>query len=272
MSVHHARGKDGWPESPCQAEIVKEATTDRVRLQFLGSGDAFGNGGRFQTCLHLSGPSEPLLIDCGASSLIAMKRAGLDPFEIECVLLTHLHGDHFGGLPFLILDGQFARRTLPLVVGGPPGVRDRVEAAMEVFFPGSSKVDRRFAVEFVELRERVSSLVGPATVTPFVVKHASGAPAYALRVEYGGKVITYSGDTEWTESLIEAARGADLFVCEAYFFEKKIKYHLDYQTLRENRQRLECRRVILTHMSADMLSRRPEADMECADDGQVIVL
>jgi ribonuclease BN (tRNA processing enzyme) len=205
-----------------------------------------------------------------------MKRAGLDPSEIGCVLLSHLHGDHFGGLPFLILDGQFSRRTLPLVVGGPPGVQERVEAAMEVFFPGSSKVDRRFALAFVELRECVPALVGPATVTPFVVKHASGAPAYALRVEYGGKVITYSGDTEWTESLIDAARGADLFVCEAYFFEKKVKYHLDYQTLRGNRQRLDCRRVVLTHMSADMLSRRPDADpdadMECADDGLVIRL
>jgi len=201
-----------------------------------------------------------------------MKRAGLDPSDIACVLLTHLHGDHFGGLPFLILDGQFARRSRPLVIGGPPGVRQRVEAAMEVFFPGSSKVDRRFAVEFVELQERVSTRVGPATVTPFIVKHASGAPAYALRVEYGGKVISYSGDTEWTDTLIDATRGADLFVCEAYFFEKKIKYHLDYETLRENLHRLDCRRVVLTHMSADMLRRRDEADMECANDGQVIVL
>ncbi len=143
---------------------------------------------------------------------------------------------------------------------------------MEVLFPGSSGVARRFAIEFVEFRERIASVVGPTTVTPFIVEHASGAPAYALRVEYGGKVITYSGDTEWTESLVDAARGADLFVCEAYFFEKKIKYHLDCQTLRENRQRLECRRIVLTHMSADMLGRRSEAGMECTDDGQVIVL
>jgi len=245
---------------------------DQVRLQFLGSGDAFGSGGRFQTCLYLSGSSEPVLIDCGASSLIALKRAGLDPSETGYVLLTHLHGDHFGGLPFLVLDGQFSRRTRSLAVGGPPGVRERVEAAMEVFFPGSSKVDRRFAVKFDELREREPTLVGPASVTAFVVKHASGAPAYALRVEYGERVISYSGDTEWTESLVDAARGADLFVCEAYFFEKKIKYHLDYQTLRENRHRLDCRRVVLTHMKADMLHRHDEADMECAHDGLVITL
>jgi len=243
-----------------------------MQLQFLGSGDAFGSGGRFQTCLRLSGRDGTLLIDCGTSSLIAMRRAGVDPAEVGWVLLTHLHGDHFGGLPFLILDGQFNRRERPLVVAGPPGVRERVEAAMEVFFPGSTSITRRFATEFVELPERRPTPVGPATVTPFEVRHVSGAPSYALRVEYGGKVVTYSGDTEWAESLIDAARGADLFVCEAYFFEKKIKYHLDYRTLREHRADLDCRRLILTHMSRDMLDRAGQAEFECAEDGQVVIL
>ena len=244
----------------------------QVQLQFLGSGDAFGSGGRFQTCLLLGGAGGSLLIDCGASSLIAMKRAGVDPGEIGWVLLTHLHGDHFGGLPFMVLDGQFSRRTRPLVVAGPPGTRARVEGAMEVLFPGSSRVERRFAVEFVELVERAASRIGPATVTPFAAAHASGAPSYALRVEYGGKVIVYSGDTEWTESLVEATRGADLFICEAYFFERKIKFHLDYATLRDQRKRLECSRIILTHMSQDMLGRLAESELESASDGQVIVL
>src|SRR5438128_567942 len=116
---------------------------NQVRIQFLGSGDAFGSGGRFQTCLHLSGPGEPVLIDCGASSLIALKRAGLEPSEIGCVGLTHLHGDHFGGLPFLILDGQFSRRTRSLVIGGPPGVRDRVEARI-----GKVSVERGLSTRF----------------------------------------------------------------------------------------------------------------------------
>lgn len=238
-----------------------------VRLQFLGSGDALGSGGRFQTCLHLHGAGDGgVLIDIGASSLVAMKRAGVDPSSIAWVLVTHLHGDHFGGLPFLILDGQFSRRTRPLTIAGPPGVEMRVKAAMEVLFPGLSGIAQRFPVEFVELLDRQAATIGPVTVTPLAVVHASGALSYALRVQYGDKVITYSGDTEWTDALVEASAGADLFVCEAYFYDKKVRYHLDWATLAANRGRLSCRRLVLTHMSRDMLDHRAAVDAEIADD------
>jgi ribonuclease BN (tRNA processing enzyme) len=244
----------------------------QVQLQFLGSGDAFGSGGRFQACFLLSGVDGHVLIDCGASSLIAMKRIGVDPSEIGWVLVSHLHMDHFGGVPYLILDGQINRRTRTLVIAGPPGLQKRLQAAMEGGFPGSTQIVRRFTTDVLELPERRASQVGPALVTPFVFDHASGAPSYALRVEYSGKVIAYSGDTAWTEVLVEVARGADLFVCEAYFFDKNIKYHLNYQTLRQHRARLDCRQVILTHMSQDMLSHLSEVEFQCADDGKIIVL
>ena len=143
---------------------------------------------------------------------------------------------------------------------------------MEVLFPGSARVDRRFALDFVELPERAPTNVGPARVTPFLVEHASGAPSYALRVEYGGKVITYSGDSEWTESLVDAARGVDLFVCEAYSFDRKVRYHLDYRTLSEHLPRIGCRRLILTHMGPDMLGRLGDVDVEHAEDGQRVAV
>jgi ribonuclease BN (tRNA processing enzyme) len=243
-----------------------------VTLTFLGSGDAFGSDGRFQTCLALRGGPATILLDCGASSLIAMKRFGVAPHDVTAVVLSHLHGDHFGGLPFLVLDGQFTRRTTPLIVAGPPGVRERVEQAMEVLFPGSSRVERRFSVAYVELTERTPTTVGGARVTAFGVEHASGAPAYALRVEYGGRTVTYSGDTEWTESLVDAARGADCFVCEAYTFDRKLRFHLDYATVRAQAARFGARRIVLTHMGPSMLERRPDAEFECASDGLVVTL
>jgi ribonuclease BN (tRNA processing enzyme) len=201
-----------------------------MELSLLGSGDAFGSGGRFQACLHVRAGPRQLLVDCGASSLIAMRRFGVDPVGVDAVLLSHLHGDHFGGLPFLVLAGQFGRRTAPLVVAGPPGVAARVGAAMEVLFPGSTGVARAFGLEFVELADRRETTVGGVRVTPYGVVHPSGAPAFALRLAGEGKVLACSGDTEWTEALVDVARGADLFVCEAYFFDKPVRYHLDYRT------------------------------------------
>ncbi len=97
-------------------------------------------------------------------------------------------------------------------------------------------------------------------------------PSVAFAVEFGGKRLAYSGDTAWTEALVDVARDADVFVCEAYFFDKKVKYHLDYATLRDNRARLDAKRLVLTHMSRDLLERLGEVDVECAEDGLVLTL
>lgn len=242
-----------------------------VTLRFLVSGDAFGDGGRFQACLLLEGGPAPLMLDCGATSLDAMKHAGVDPSSTGFVAITHLHGDHFGGIPFPVLDGQFNRRDLALVVAGPAGTKTRVLATMEALFPGSSTVERRFPLEFIELVARITVTVGPATVTPFEALHASGAPSLLLRVDYAGKVIGYSGDTERTAALVEVARDADLFVCEAYHAERAIRFHMNYPAIVANRARLGARRVLLTHIGPTVLAL-PETAFERAYDGLVVEL
>jgi ribonuclease BN (tRNA processing enzyme) len=243
-----------------------------VTVQVVGAGDAFGNGGRFQSCVSVRAPEGHALLDCGATSLVALKRLGLDPGSVDAVLVTHLHGDHFGGLPFLILDGQFSRRTRPLVVAGPPGLRERLTQAQEVLFPGSSTVERRFAVDVVELPERVETAVGPFHVTAFAVDHASGAPAYALRLVAGGRTIACSGDTAWTDALLDVAAGADLFICEAYTYERPVRYHLPYAALREHRERLSCRRLLLTHAGPDLLAHCADLADQLAEDGLTLTL
>jgi ribonuclease BN (tRNA processing enzyme) len=93
-----------------------------------------------------------------------------------------------------------------------------------------------------------------------------------LRIECAGKSIVYSGNTEWTDNLINVAQGADLFIAEAYFYEKKIKFHLNYQTLMEKKAELDCKRIVLTHMSDDVLCRLDSLELEYAEDGKEIIL
>ncbi len=244
----------------------------QVQLRFLGCGDAFSSGGRLHTCFYLEGGEEPVLVDCGATALAAVKREHIDPTSIGWVALSHLHGDHFGGLAWLIIEGRMMGRSRALVVGGPASTAERLARASEALYAGSGDAKTPFEVRHLEYSERERCELGPAVVTPFEVIHPSGAPAYALRIEYGNRVITYSGDTEWTDSLLDAARDADVFVCECNFFDKSVPGHLDYRTLERKRAALECRRLVLTHMADEMLERVAELDVEAAADGQRITL
>jgi ribonuclease BN (tRNA processing enzyme) len=242
-----------------------------VEVRFVGSGDAFGSGGRFQTCIHVQDQGFTALVDCGATSLTALKAQQLDPGEVNTVVISHLHGDHFGGLPFLVLDGQFTRRTKPLTVLGPVGTAARLEQAMETLYPGSATAARRFAVSVIELDGVGGShTAGPLTVRSWQVDHASGAPALAVQVRCGGKAFGYSGDTAWTPVLVDAARDTDLFACEAYTYDKPVRFHLDYATLRQHSDEMRTRRLILTHMGPTMLARLDQVAHDAAHDGLVL--
>lgn len=243
-----------------------------VTVTFAGSGDAFGSGGRYQACIHLRGPggAAPVLLDCGATSLPALRRCGLDPGEIAAVFVSHLHGDHFGGIPFLILNAQFAGRTSPLTVIGPPGTARRLAGLMECLFPGSWRARRRFRVDVAELPPGEAVTAAGVRAAAFPADHPSGGPALALRLTLGTTVIGYTGDTAWTDALIEVAAGADLLIAEAYYRVKDVPYHLRHADLVAHAGRLASGRIVLTHMSADVLDHLDEVRFETARDGLVL--
>ncbi|MFQ5696511.1 MAG: MBL fold metallo-hydrolase, partial [Terriglobia bacterium] len=225
------------------------------------------------TCFLVRTGDTCFLIDCGASALVSMQRFGVDRNPISLILLSHLHGDHFGGLPYFLLDAQhLSKRTAPLTIAGPPGTRQRVLDLCEVNYPGMADSLRRFPLEFIELEPGKPHPLGFILVTPYEVAHPSGAPSFALRVECGGKLIAYSGDTEWTEALVAAARDADLFITECTGYDKRVKYHLDWWTLKEKLPALAAQRIVLTHMGPDMLARAASLGVETAEDGKLIEL
>lgn len=245
--------------------------THAVELRFLGTGDAFGSGGRLHTSTLVRSRGGDVLVDCGPSVLAALRREALDPNAIDAIVLTHLHGDHFAGVPFLLMDGHYAAgRTKPLLIAGPAGVEAAVSRALEVLFPGSGDLAMRFAVTYREWQAGDPTTAGPARVTPVPVRHSANLPCFGLRVEVGGRVLAFSGDTEWVDSLVDLSAGADLFVCECSGYETAPAHHLDFVTLARHRSELNCRRLILTHMGEDMLSRVGELPFDAARDGLVL--
>lgn len=240
-------------------------------ITFVGSGDAFGSGGRFQTCIWVAADGYNTLVDCGSTSVTAMKARDLDPQAVDAVVVSHLHADHFGGLPFLVLDGQFARRTKPLTVLGPPGTKKRLAVLMDACYPGSTQVQRKFDVDVVEIDPGGAAAdAGPVRVRGWQVDHPSGAPALAVRCDTVGRSFGYSGDTAWTPGLRDAAAGTDVFACEAYTYAKPAPYHLDYGEIHENAADFETGQLILTHMGPSVLARADTLELETAHDGLVL--
>ena len=247
-----------------------------MQLTIIGCGDAFGAGGSLQTSFHARAGAACFLIDCGASSLIGMRRLGLEPSEIDTVFVSHLHGDHFGGLPWLLVDAIYvSKRTRPLVVTGPKGIEARFLTAAEALYPNITTTKREFDLRFIEYEERKLLEVGAVKVTPFEVKHPSGAPPYALRFEIEGRVLAFTGDTGWVEVLCEVAQGADLFISECFQYDVVLPIHLDYETIDANYARFGAKRVLLTHMGEAMLWNVAKVDPKrylIAHDGMILDL
>lgn len=243
-----------------------------MQLTVLGSGDAFCAGGRFNTCLKLDGPEGAMLVDCGATSMLALVRAGVARNTITTILFTHFHGDHFAGLPFFLLDGRFvSRRKDKLVLAGPKGMEARCRAMVETAFPGFWDGPQDFPIEVIEVTPEAPALINGITVTAFPAVHDERAgPCQSYRFEADGKVIAFSGDTAWTEALVPLAAGSDVFLCECYTPDVKLKNHLDWATIASRLDDLATRRLILTHMGPPMLAYDGPLTAERAFDGMVI--
>jgi ribonuclease BN (tRNA processing enzyme) len=242
-----------------------------VRVHFLGSGNAFSDGGRANAAIHVTAPGASLLLDCGGSALPAIKKH-IDPATIDAIAVTHLHGDHFGGITFLVLEQHFAGRKKALVTGGPPSLEQRLRAAEQALFPDFfGHTPLGFSLSTVVLGAEPTEL-GGARVTALPVRHVRLAEPHGLRVEVAGKLIAYSGDARWSEHLIPVAQGADLFICEASFYEGEDPSHISYKQLVQHRAELGAKRIVLTHMGATTLAHRKDLELEHTQDGTVITV
>ncbi len=245
-----------------------------VRITVLGSGDAFGSGGRCHSAYLVETRRATLLVDCGPTVLQGLKRLRLPPDRVDVVLVSHLHGDHFGGVPFLLMDYRYdSLRRRPLTIAGPRDTESRVRLLFHALYESSSLESPPHEIAWRQLPAHVPvPVAGDVQVTAFPVRHAPELECFGYRLEVEGRVIVYSGDTGWTDDLIEQVRDADLFLCECSTYETRLDLHIAYPEIATRASTLGCKRLVLTHLGREPLARLSEISLECAWDGMVIEL
>lgn len=242
-----------------------------MRVRFIGTSDAFGAGGRRQAALFVETAGGGLLLDCAPTTGTGLGALGIARDAIDAVAISHFHADHFAGIPQLVLGAIYEdERRHPLLIAGPAGIRARVFEVAEAVGYSLAERPMPFELRFLELVAGRAAEIGPVRVTAFETRHDPASCPHGLAVEGGGRRLVYSGDTGWFDGLPAHVRGADLFVCECTFYENPLPDHLSYRVLHEERERIACERLVLTHLGSEMTHRRGQLEVETADDGMAI--
>jgi ribonuclease BN (tRNA processing enzyme) len=245
------------------------------RVRFLGTGNAFQVDGRGSPGVLVEpAGGVPFLVDCGPTSLAALHGARVDPGRIGALFLTHLHGDHTAGWPFLLLDLVYrARRADPFDVIGPAGTREVLEGLVRHTYPGTLD-EPGFAVRIVEVpvTDAAGRRFGPIEAEILTVRHHASSIAWRFGL---GSVLAVSGDTGWCPNLERLAHDADLLVLECTSLDPQTPTHLSLAEIRAHAASLRARRVLLVHLPdavAEALALDPIPRFEAAHDGLVVDL
>jgi ribonuclease BN (tRNA processing enzyme) len=244
-----------------------------VQVVVLGAGDAFGSGGRRQSSYLVRSPSATFLMDAGPTVLAALKDIDQPSEEIDFILLSHLHGDHFGGIPFMIMEYLYERpRNRELLIAGPLGTEERTMDLFRAMYKETAARPLGVPLRFQTLVGGENVEIGGVAIEPFSVPHQEREPSLGVKVSIDGKTIVYSGDSGWTDEFVRRTADVDLFLCECCYWETEVDFHINYPEFRRNRDRIRARRVLLSHLGNQVLRRLDEVTEECARDGQVIDL
>lgn len=226
--------------------------TTRMKLTVIGCAGSFPGPDSPASCYLVEAPhvgrTYRLLVDLGSGALGGLQRF-TDLREVDAIALSHLHADHcFDMSGFYVVSKYHPEGALARIpVLAPEGAADYLAAAYGIQEP----VGMTEQFDFRDWHDGGTVQLGPFSVTSVLVEHP--VPAYAVRIEAGGHSIVYSGDTGPTESLVELATGADLFLCEASFLERcsnPPNLHLTGAEAGDYATRAGVGRLLVTHIPA----------------------
>lgn len=247
-----------------------------MNVTFLGTADALHGGGRGHSALLVNDGTGRFLVDCGATTPQALAKLQVDTRSLDAVILTHLHGDHFIGLAFLLLESIYElKRERPLVIAGPEGTAERIEALLALAYESVASRPRPFLTDYRVLLPEVETDIAGRRVLALRAKHmSSGNTALCLRITSNAKVLAVSGDSAETPQLARIADGADLFACECTLAHPDPTVrHLSVDDIVRLLPTWRARRVVLTHLTEAARERALKIeDLTVADDGDVFRL
>lgn len=215
-----------------------------MKLIILGSGTCVPSLKRNAPGYYLEAGDCRLIVDCGSGTLLQLERAGKSYRDIDAVLLTHLHPDHFADLMPLIhaliaTPGFKRRRKLSVI--GPEGLRRYYDLAIASII-GSI---RSFSISVKEIEK--SLMLGPITISAMRTVHSDSSIAY--RFEDGEKALVYTGDAAYDAGLVDISKGADVLVIDASYPESmKVKNHLTVRECGFVAEKAGVKRLILSHI------------------------
>ncbi len=241
-------------------------------LTILGCGDAFSSGGHLHTCFFLQTPEgKGILLDCGATVMTAFERQGMRTDDVDAMLISHFHNDHYGGIPiFLIQALKLEKRSKPLLLCLPKGGEEQVYRLLEATYPGTGELLKSSNVEVKEYPSEERTRLLDTTVTAYPVIHAPLSNPHGVRIETKEGTLAFSGDTEWTEKLKPLSDGADLFICECNFLAENGPAHLSHEELLRHQHAFRCGKMQLTHMGPEVLKNRDKLAFETLQEGKTI--
>lgn len=241
------------------------------KLTVLGSGDAFASGGKFCTSFWVEASGRNVLLDCGATAFVRMKLEGFNPNDLDVIVISHFHGDHYGGLPFITISSKYDQlRTKPLTIVGPEGIQQRMTALQEAMYPGTGALIEDLPFNFEEFTDRWHE-ISEISVRAVPVKHSPPSNPHGIQLKWEDKILAFSGDTEWTDSLTTLADGSELMICECNNLDQDSPGHLSYNSILAKQHQLPTKRLLLSHMGEAMLEAQ-NIQFERLSDGQVIDL
>ncbi len=242
------------------------AYADYMRVTLLGTGSPRPDVHRSGPAVLVEAGGEFLIFDAGRGIVQRLHQLDIPLSEINKVFITHLHADHISALDDVWLTSRLYQRQQPLRVYGPEGTRDFVQKLQQAYAydisirhqnTGLSKDAAKLIADDI-----VSGVVYSARgvkVTAFHVEHEPVKPAYGYRIDFGDRSVVISGDTTYSNELIEHARDVDVLIHEIFAAEPNIlarnprlqkvkRYHTDSSQMLRVLHKAKPRVAVLTHI------------------------